>query len=362
MSVPTVAGAEPSSAPHIPESAFGKSETPAQARDPLTGRYIDIHLGASAHPDDAPIDGDRGDSVEPEAPKSQVTEPEAPETPETPESEVTEPEAAKPEAAKDEAAKDSDTQDEVTEEAEEKDRRIPKKRFNEVNEKRKLAERRVVELEKRIEALTKAEDSAYDVAANEKAYMEMVLDGKFDEAVAKREEIDAAKSAKALRAAKIEAVTETKVEVINATLQDISDAATAAFAELDPESDSFNEAIVDQIESFYVGYMGRAKDPLNPVEALSRAIADAVKLHDLDAEPVEDEAPAKKSRPRTTVAEKIAKAKQQPPAVTSKVGRAADDAGVLTDVIDAEQITDKELAKIERDDPVAYARMRGDIL
>lgn len=133
-------------------------------------------LNVAADTDDAPADAkeDRGDEVE-----SGEDKPQAKSEPET------------TEAADDDASADAKS-------ARQHDQRIPKARFDEVNEARKEAERRAQDAEeelKRIREQSKPApapaEPAFDVAAKEKEYLELLMEGETEKATAVRMEINA---------------------------------------------------------------------------------------------------------------------------------------------------------------------------
>jgi hypothetical protein len=61
---------------------------------------------------------------------------------------------------------------------------IPKKRFDEVNQRRKAAEDKLAQFERENKAMQQAQDATYDFDAKEKEYLDLVLDGKTEEAIA----------------------------------------------------------------------------------------------------------------------------------------------------------------------------------
>ena len=349
----------------IPETTASVSSTPATVRDPSTGLEVSVHLGATPHPDDdAPIVGDRGDDPNAPSPASlsdDVTEVEVTEEPAV---EAAEPaERARGEDGKFVKAKDEVTEDAVTQEegdeVETRSRTVPRERFDQVNEKRKAAERRLAELDAEQSTRTAAKEDAYDFDANEQVHMELVLDGKFKEAIAKRKEIDAAKEevwlAKAAQVSLKAVDHRTSVDTVESLIED----ATGRYEAFDIESDNFNEEATADVDSLMSGYMTRKNDPMDPATALRTAIEKVVKLHGLKdltapATPTAEVKAEKKGPPRMNVQKKVDLAKQQPPSTAA--------AGTTSQVPEAPDLSRMSDAEIDALPAATYARLRGDVL
>ena len=129
--------------------------------------------------------------------------------------------------------------------------RIPKERFDQVNNKRKEAEARTVALEAELAALKKPPVApAVNLDALEKDYMLAVLDGDETKALALRTQIRTAERAEiqseaALQAAKT-AQTAVVARDVDQHIGDIVTETEVKFAEFDDASELFNAALVEE--------------------------------------------------------------------------------------------------------------------
>lgn len=170
------------------------------------------------------------------------------------------------------------------------DQRIPKKRFDEVNERRKLAEKKVADLEAAAEARIDAENNAFDYDGKEREYMELTVDGEFDKALAVRNEIRAAEQAR-YESTVVETSAETreqaKVDTIFAdTLAGLEEAYPQFSNKKDPD---YNQDLVDEVLDLHETFMDRGYDPSI---AIQRAVNYVAKANDIVAL---DELPAPKT-------------------------------------------------------------------
>lgn len=169
--------------------------------------------------------------------------------------------------------------------------RIPKSRFDQVNERMKAAERRAAELERERQAADPAKAVNFDFEAKEKAYMEAVLDGESDKALAIRREIRAAEQAVLqARFQETAAATRqaTKAELeLETTIGELQ----RQYPVFDGESDQFDQALTDETLELFQGFQRQGYDPAS---AMRRAVRYTVKMYDLDA--AEAAAPATESK------------------------------------------------------------------
>ena len=269
---------------------------------------LDVFAGAEPDPvASEEVTGDRGDSVEPvavtETPATPVVdqqepvgEPQAPpETAESPESSPPEPEkpAAEPETA---------------------EPRIPKSRFDQVNERRKLAEQRLRELEAEIEASKRVQQpgTEFNFDDAEQKYMEAVVDGEFDKAKQIRTQIrNAEREALASQALRLrDQATEGARQ--NLALDAEVSALQAQFPIFDAESEVFDEVITAEALDIFNGLVATGK--YTPVAAVRKAAEMVTKANGIaprSAEPEAPKPPARDTKP--DLSKKIEAANKQPP-------------------------------------------------
>lgn len=317
------------------------------AFDPFTGASVDPFLGAEPHEDDVFVSDPkaRGDIV-PEAPAAAPAPAAAVAEPAVAQDTVAEvPEAA---AAETPAAVDPDHHSQE-QERDDKGRWIPKDRFDQVNERRKLAERKVAELEG--QKVAAAQASTFDFDSAEGRYMDAVLDGNKDEARGIRKEIDAARRAEIMAEARVVATETYNNTRTKETVDSVIDAAVESFEALDDTSTAYNPELVEEVDAMYAGFLAKKMDP---VSALKKAVSNAAKLHDLvdrKAAPAPAAKPPAAAAPRQSVAQKIAAANAQPPA-TADVGASSVSGGLQHD-----QMSDEEFDALPE---ATKSRMRGD--
>lgn len=330
-------------------------------RDPLLGLEVPMYLGGDGVDVELP-EGDRGDGLEPAAPveasKPEVTEPE-----------VTEPEATEPPPNPVQRERDPETgrflktdgQETESQETESQETRseepmIPKARLDKEIGKRKLLERKLQEAESRDKAVEQATEQAYDFDTAEKAYMDLLLDGKLDEAAAKRREIRAAERAEfealSSQVATATNARQTAVEQIDT----ISSQYEKDFPAFDPEAEEYDATAVAQAQAVYKGYIDlQIYD--NPIEAFKAALDTVVKAQGWNAPAAAvSKPPQKPAAPARTAQKRVEAIASQPP-VTTSAGTSGTSHGATA--IDLSTLTDDQLLKL----PAAtLARLRGDEL
>jgi hypothetical protein len=240
---------------------------------------------------------------------------------------------------------------------------IPKRRFDEVNERRKAAEAERDALLAEKNAGKEAEVEAYDFDAAEAEYIDLVLDGKTTEALDKRKEIRAAEKADFQAETKAEVHDETYQRETAATLNALSKEAEQMFPVFDRESDEFDPAITKKVMVYYNGYLDTGEE--TPDDAFVLALADVIEQYGLDVEgdpqlgyedTQDGKAEPKPAGKKKDTAKKLEAAKQAHKPVAGE-GAASDSHGAVAPNI--EDMTDEELDALPEK---TLARMRGDFI
>lgn len=257
-----------------------------------------------------------------------------------------------------------DGDDETSRQAE-KPQGIPKHRFDEVNERRKAAEAELEQLRKQQKAEEEGEKEEYDFDAAESEYMELLLDGKTDEALAKRKEIRAAEKATWSNETKHETQRELAQRQQIEEIQTLTQDAEKLFPVFDENHEDFDPEITSKALAYYQGYVATG-NYATMSDAFVDALADVVQLYGLDqrygtfadeegeADPEPKPTGKKRDDEKTRKKEEARKKAHQPAAAG---GTASDDAGAVAP--DINNMTDEELEAL----PAAtLARLRGDIL
>lgn len=199
---------------------------------------------------------------------------------------------------------------------------IPKARFDEVNQRRRLAEERIKELENQAAKPAGSPDTptaeAYDFDKREADYLEAVLDGDQEKAASIRREIRA-EERKTYEAAAKSAAEEARTGAVT----DIDLGKTIAQVEadypvFDNKSEQFDDLLTEEVLDLQSLYIERRN--MDPAAALRKA-ADYVarangvtKLGD-EPPPAQDPAPADPPKPSPgQVQRKVEAADRQPPA------------------------------------------------
>lgn len=347
------------------------------ATDPLLGISQPVYAGGDELSVDVP-EGDRGDDFvgdgEDHTPpaKSQVPEPQVPERERDPETGrfVPKPKEAEGEdnagvvsdENNSEVVGDQETQGEGTQgegtQGEADEAMVPKARLQREIDKRRDLERRLAEREAAERAESEAAQGKYDFDAAEERYMNAVLDGKTEEAKAIRSEIRKAEKAEYERLAEQRAETvTTKVDTKKALL-DVAARYETDYPVFDPESESFNEELLDEAQAIYRGYIETGRYA-SPVDAFQKALDVVVKSNDLQKAGQPAPAAGKKQpapAPARTATKRVEAIASQPP-VTGTAGRSSASAG--EHALNPLELTDDEIAKL----PIAtLKRLRGDEL
>jgi len=260
----------------------------------------------------------------------------------------------------DDADADADS-DDADEDADEKPaaKGIPKHRFDEVNERRKSAEEENARLKAQIEAGKPPEDEAepYDVRANEKEYMDLLLDGDTESALAKREEIDAAKYASWKAETQVATKTDISQDAEQQELLHMSKEAETMFDVFNPDHEDYNQGMLNKVLTFMRGYESTGE--MSRGDAFVAGLADVVEMYDLM--PDEDDTPADDGKPKPTGKKKVdpkkAGLKKKAHVPVAGEGAASADSGAV--VPDIETMTDEEIDALPEK---TLARLRGDFV
>lgn len=338
---------------------MAKEETPKNQFDDV----FDVMPGADKNTEqEEALDLNFGLGDEPvEEPVAEVEEPESVDEEVVAEAEeVEETEEAEPEV--------EETEEAVAEEAElepaqeppvTKDgKMVPKSRLDEVLAKQKALQKQLDDMKKAQEPPADAPE-AYDFAAKEREYMNLVLDGKEAEAVQLRQEIRTAEKTQ-LEFDMSQKMQQTVSQNAQATaLQAAANELEANFPVFDQNSAEYNadytQEVIDLRDAFIV-------QGFDAVDALSKAAGFVIKDHNLaqevpqestltqSAAPVQDEV-AKK---RAEVNKKLNAAKAQPPELPGESSAARGEKA-----LDISNMTEDEFNALPE---ATIKRLRGDLL
>lgn len=260
---------------------------------------------------------------------------------------------------------DADTEGEGEGEGEDKDGRpreqqIPKSRFDKINKRRRDAEAELKALKDEKAAGEEAE--AFDFDEAEKVYLDLALAGKTTKALEKRAEIRAAEKAAYSKETQVTATDATKDAQDDVALDVLVAKYETDYADMNPESETYSEDLMDEVTSMYVGYQTLG---FERPEAFKMACDNVVKLYELEStakgEPTtpkkkDEKKPTTKKKPIKKTKEKLAKAKDQPADPNAAGAGTGDDARRATNI---EDMSDEELEALPA---ASLARLRGDTI
>jgi hypothetical protein len=251
---------------------------------------------------------------------------------------------------------DSEDEDEADPEPEPAQKGIPKRRFDEVNEEKKALRVENENLKAQIEAgkpIVK-DEPVFDIRAGEKEYMDLLLDGDTESALAKREEIDAAKEAKWKSETRTETKTDIEQDAERDELLSLSQEAQTMFDVFNPDHEDYSQAMLNKVVTFMSGY--EATGDMTRGDAFVAGLADVVEMYDL----LPDEEAADTDTPKPTGKKKVVdKSKLKAAAHTPVVGEGEGSSERGAVVPNIEEMTDEELDALPEK---TLARMRGDFL
>lgn len=258
--------------------------------------------------------------------------------------------------------------DEQSDDPPKSDQRVPLSRFNEINERRKAAEKELADLKSQETATEEAAVDKFDFDTAEQEYMDLLLDGKTAEAGAKRREIRAAEQELYTNAAKTEAVQDVTQQQDLRALNDLSVEAERMYPIFSEGHPDYNPKVAGRVITYMKGYVA---DGQNASDAFVSGLADVIDQYDLDTkygfteQPSNEDTEEEQDEPKPKVTkkapikktkEKIKTAKQQQAPVAT-AGQGSDEAGAV--VPDIENMTDEEYDALPDS---TKARMRGDVL
>jgi len=272
-----------------------------------------------------------------------------------------EPEAEEPEAEPEVEAKE-EPEPEAKEEPEPEvvdDPKIPKDRFDEVNERMKRAEIERDELKKQLETVVEEkneepEPEPFDYKTKEHEAMEAMLEGDSDKYSAINEEIRAAEKAEYVREAqKIASQGDQQVQE-SLTFDETGAKIEQEFPQFVEGSETYNLEAREELMDLYVGY---AKSGLyTRAQALQRAADKAVKIHSLTSaiEPAPEVPDNVVDIKPTDAKGKAAAANAQPPVMESRAAGSTEEPR-----LDIASMSDEEFEALPES---TKRRARGDIL
>lgn len=251
--------------------------------------------------------------------------------------------------------------EEVEEDEQQEAPRIPKARFDEVNQKAKDAKAEAEELRNRIAILEKMAagqspqeatkqpeqqpeaKTDFDFDAKEEAYMEAVLDGETELAKALRREIREAEASVFNQTAENKSTEATQMAQLEQTIQQEVSRINEEQPIFDPQSDSFNQEALEYALQIRDGMMATGKDPL---AAINEGVRVATALYGTPPKPAVQAPKAKQEVSK----KKIDAANKQPPSIGDKATMPAE-SGKKIDVMNMSEdefdsLSEEELQKL----------------
>ena len=235
---------------------------------------------------------------------------------------------------------------------------IPKKRFDEVNERMKKAESDNKSLKEQLDTVVEEksapEPEPYDYAAKEKEAMDAILEGDQDKYSRIRAEIRSAERSETLREAnKLAAEGDTKLKQ-TLTFEEAGAKIEDLYPTLSETDENFNAPAREELLDLYVGYAKSGR--YTSVAALQKASEVVAKIYDLDAptEEIEEKTPdnvVKIKQP--DVKKKTKMAEDQPPDLDSRAPGTSEEANV-----DVMAMPDDDFEALPES---TKRRLRGDI-
>ena len=288
---------------------------PVELDDPWLGGDIDDKLADDSN-------ADRGDDFNPEGEGDE--EPANDGTLEQPDTKAEEEPDPKAEEEP-EPEPEPDQYSEPEAEPEAKDQRIPKDRFDEVNQRMKEAEARLAEIEAAAAAPAPAPAPEpipeYDFDAAELKYMELVVDGEFEQAQAVRKEIRTAEQEALTVVAKQEAQEAREGARTDISFQEAVNDLEAAYPVFVDGNEGFKQEYVTEVLDLHQGFIDRGMDP---VKSIVKATKYVVAMNDLRTAPAADEGeatPSGKPASKTDAKKKAAAKTTQPPQLPKEDGQ-----------------------------------------
>lgn len=265
--------------------------------------------------------------------------------------------------AKDDETKDEEKEEVVAEEEEAldeaSDKKIPKDRFDEVNERMKKAEGKVESLEKQLETVVEEkvvepEPEPYDYAANDKAAMDAMLEGNSEKyAELQKEGRDAIRDETLREAKKLARQGDDDLKD-TLTFEEAGSVIEADYPAFIKDTEVYNHDAYEDLMDLYVGYAKSGK--YTRVQALQKAAESSARLHGLSKTTnSEAEVPDNVVEIKPTDVKAKAKvANGQPPAMEEKAAGESEEPK-----LDINSMSDEEFESMPES---TKKRARGDFL
>jgi len=282
-----------------------------------------------------------------EAEKESAEEESGDEEPEDVVEEVTEVEAEA------ESAEESEEEVEVLDD----EPKVPKNRFDKVNDRMKTAEKERDELKQQLQSKEEPDEpepEPFDYKTKEKEAMDAMLEGDSEQYSAINEEIRQAEKAEYVREAQKIANQGDQHMQESLTFDEAGAQIEGDFPEFVEDNEAYNHDAREELMDLYVGY---SKSGLyTRTQALQRAAAKAAKIHGLTAASAEEvDVPENVVNIKQTDAKKkAAAANAQPPAMESRAQSSSEEPR-----IDIASMSDEEFEAMPES---TKRRARGDIL
>lgn len=243
--------------------------------------------------------------------------------------------------------------------------RIPKDRFDEVNQRMKRAEERVKQLEQQLTSKVKEsttepepapepEPEPYDYAAKDQEAMDALLEGDAKRYSQIQAEIREAARVEALREAKKLATEGDRQVRESLTFEEAAAKIEHDYPQFSEGNEAFNQEAYNELMELYLGYAKSGR--YSRVDAMRKAADKAVKIHGLQAVgdvPAQEPPDNVVSITKPDIASKAKMAERQPPKTQAGVS------GKDEPTVDINSMSDEQYAALPES---TKRRLRGDIL
>jgi len=268
-----------------------------------------------------------------------------------------EPEDVVEEVAEVEAEAESAEESEEEVEVLDDEPKVPKNRFDKINDRMKTAEKERDELKAQLESKeepNEPEPEPFDYKTKEKEAMDAMLEGDSEQYSAINEEIRQAEKAEYVREAQKIANQGDQHMQETLTFDEAGAQIEEDFPEFVEDNEAYNHDAREELMDLYVGY---SKSGLyTRTQALQRAAAKAAKIHGLTAASAEEVVVPENvvNIVKTDAKKKAAAANAQPPAMESRAQSSSEEPSV-----DIASMSDEEFEAMPES---TKRRARGDIL
>lgn len=237
---------------------------------------------------------------------------------------------------------------------------IPRHRFNEVNNRMKEAERRLAELEANNKAGEQAAEDKFDFDKAEKEYMDLLLDGRTEDAASKRSEIRSAEQELFTAQAKQETTSDINEQAELRDLNALSLQAEEAYPVFDENNAAYDPVIANKVVVYMKGYMSEGQ---TVSDAFVSGLADVIQQFGLDGatESQSGQESGQTAATKETKGKPIKKTKEKLEAAKKAVpGPAGHGEGSAERGVSTPSITDMSDADLDKLTEEQMARLRGD--